>query len=409
MNELSRRRMLVVGGGALGALASWGAASPAQALSPWTWKPSGSVAGSGAGADPRWVWDAEADPLLASIIERGQVGPINELLRAWTRNDQRLPAGLPEDLRAFVERARRLPSWADEAKLARAAEFTQAKGTYLLLIYALGSGMMSTAIPAEARAVYYSKGGADMKDRVAKTTKLGVDLHELNAFSPDGHILVTAVKTRLVHAAVRHLLPQSPHWPATGGQIPISQNDMLVTWHSLPTFVLRKLTEWAVPVSPAESDAFLHLWQVNAHMLGILDEYIPVSWEAAYAQSKQILDPAMGPTPEGVELADILLTMASQVTGPGEPLARPVLNALTRYVVGDQVADWVAIPREPVWDPLIRTGFPHFVALREKLIPLPLVPQIAWTLDEVIRKLLLFYLSEGKPVEIEIPDVNRPT
>jgi endo-cleaving rubber dioxygenase len=408
MDELSRRKMLIVGGGALGALTALGAAPSAHALSTWTWRSTGSVAGSGADADPRWVWDAEADPLVASILDRGEVARINELLRTWTRNGQPLPAGLPEDLRAFMEQARRLPPWADRAKLDQAATFTKAKGTYLLLVYGLGSGMMSTAIPAEARAVYYSKGGADMKDRIAKTTKLGVDLHELNAYHPDGHIMVTAVKTRLVHAAVRHLLPQSPHWPKTSGQIPISQNDMLVTWHSLPTYVMRKLTDWRVPVTPAESAAFLHLWQVNAHMLGIRDEYIPASWKAADAQSKQVLDPAMGPTPEGVKLADTLLDMASQAAGPGQPIARHLLNALTRYVAGDQVADWVAIAREPVWDPLIRTGFPQFVALREKLIPLPLVPEIAWTLDEAIRKLLVFYLSEGKPVNIDIPDTNRP-
>jgi hypothetical protein len=36
--------------------------------------------------------------------------------------------------------------------------------------------------------------------------------------------VVNAVKTRLVHAAVRHLLRQSPHWT---GDIPISQEDML--------------------------------------------------------------------------------------------------------------------------------------------------------------------------------------
>ncbi|MEQ0559731.1 oxygenase MpaB family protein [Amycolatopsis sp. NEAU-NG30] len=396
MNGFSRRKMLIAGGGALGALA-------------WTWSPSGSVARAGTGTDPRWVWDAEADPLVAALLDRGDVPRVNELLRTWTRNDQPLPAGLPDDLHAFIERARRLPAWADPAKLERAAAFTQVKGPYLLLGYGLGSGMMSTAIPGEARAVYYSKGGADIRDRIAKTTKLGIDLHELNAFHPDGHIIVTAVKTRLVHAAVRHLLPQSPGWARTGGgRIPISQHEILVTWHSLPTFVMRRLAEWRVPVSAAESAAFLHLWQVNAHLLGVPDEYIPATWEAAQAQSRQILDPVMGPTPEGVSLADTLLTMASQAAGPGQPIARDLLNALTRYVAGDRVADWVQVPREPVWDPLIRTGFPQFVALREKLVPLPLLPPIAWTLDEVVRRLMMFYLSEGKPVDIVIPETNRP-
>jgi endo-cleaving rubber dioxygenase len=387
MDQLSRRKVLIMGG-ALGALGGLGAVTPAQATT-----------------DPRWVWDPEADPVVADVLDRGQVAEVNRLLRTWTRNDQPLPAGLPADLRAFMEDARRLPSWADPAKFAAANSFVQTKGTYLVLLYGLGGGILSTAIPNEARAVYYSKGGADLKDRAAKTGKLGYDVHELNAFQPDGHILVTAVKTRLVHAAVRHLLPQSPHWT---GEIPISQNDMLVTWHTLPTYVMRKLTEWQVPVTPAQSDAYLHVWRVTAHMLGIRDEYIPASWAAANAQSDQVLTPAMAPTTEGVALADLILDISARGASPGG-VARPLLNALARYLVGDQVADWSAIRREPLWGPLVRTGFPKWVALRENLIPLPLVPQIAWTIDELVRQYVLFYLSEGEEISIEIPDMNRPS
>lgn len=385
MDQLSRRQMLILGGGALGALGMTGTAH-AQST------------------DPRWVWDPEADPLVASIFDRGLVPEVNRLLRTWTRNDQPLPAGLPADLHAFIEQARQLPSWADRGKLDLAADFTQTKGTYLILLYGLGGGILSTAIPNEARAVYYSKGGADLKDRAAKTGKLGYDLHELNAFRPDGHILVTAVKTRLVHAAVRHLLPQSPHW---NGEIPISQNDMLVTWHTLPTYVMRKLTEWRVPVPRAQGEAYLHAWQVTAHMLGIRDEFIPDTWEAANAQSKQVLDPVMASTREGVALAELILDITSKGVTPGGS-TRPLFNALARYMVGDRVADWSAIRREPVWEPLIRTGFPAWVALRESLIPLPLIPEIAWTIDEIARKYIMFYLGEGESISIEIPEGNRP-
>ncbi len=387
MEELSRRKMLIMGGGALAAL---GVTTPAAAQ---------------ASADPRWVWDTTADPLLAAVLDRGQVPQVNELLRTWRRNDQSLPAGLPADLRAFLEGARGLPSWADQAKLNQAAEFVERKGTYLVLLYALGGGILSTAIPNEARAVYYSKGGADLKDRAAKTGKLGYDVHELNAYQPDGHMLVTAVKTRMVHAAVRHLLPQSPHW---GGDIPISQNDMLVTWHTLPTYVMRKLREWQVPVSAVESEAYLHVWRVTAHMLGIEDEYIPNTWAEAEAQSARVLDPIMASTPEGVALAELILDISSRGVTPGGS-TRPLFNALARYLVGDRVADMSGIRREPVWEPLIRAGFPQWVALREHLIPLPLVPQIAWTIDEIIRKYILFYLGEGEEINIEIPDVNRPS
>lgn len=50
--DLSRRNALWMGG-ALGALGALTAAAPAQARPLWTWSATGSVAGTGAGTDPR--------------------------------------------------------------------------------------------------------------------------------------------------------------------------------------------------------------------------------------------------------------------------------------------------------------------------------------------------------------------
>src|SRR5690606_34950458 len=118
---------------------------------------------------------------------------------------QPLPDGLPADLRDFMEHARQLPPWADHEKLERAAEFNKSRGLYLNLCNGPGGGILATAIPKEARAVYHSAGGADMEDRVAKTSLFGFAVGSLNAYRPDGKCIVECVKTRLVHAAVRHL------------------------------------------------------------------------------------------------------------------------------------------------------------------------------------------------------------
>ncbi|WAZ19227.1 DUF2236 domain-containing protein [Streptomyces cinnabarinus] len=406
-HEVGRRKLLLTGG-ALGAFGAIAAASPAAARSLWTWSPSASVAGAGAGIDPEWVWDEEADPVLAAVLDRGDVPRINELLRQWTRNDQALPDGLPSDLREFMEHARRMPSWADRAKLDRGAQFSKTKGIYVGALYGLGSGLMSTAIPRESRAVYYSKGGADMKDRVAKTAKLGYDIGDLDAYQPHGSMIVTAVKTRMVHAAVRHLLPQSPDWTRTsGGQtIPISQADVLVTWHSLATFVMRKLVEWKVRISAADAEAYLHVWQVSAAMLGVNDEYIPATWDAANAQSRQVLVPILAHTREGEALAEVLLDIVAELDAG---VTRPLISAFSRYTLGDRVGDMIGLSQEPVLKPVIAAAWPLLVAFREGLIPLPGIPTVAWTLEEALRRFVLLFLAEGQRIAIDIPDMNRPS
>lgn len=405
MEKHSRRNMLRMGG-ALGALGALTIAAPAQAV-PWTWKATGSVAGTGDETDPKWVWDEEADPLVASLLDRGDVPMVNELLRTWTTNGQPLPAGLPADVRDFIETARQLPSWADQSKLDTALDFYQKRGTYLGVLYGMASGMMSTAIPHEARAVYYSRGGADMKDRIKKTARLGYDIGTANAFRPNGQMIVTCVKTRLTHAGVRHLLPQSPAWDgAADEQVPISQADMMVTWHSLATTVMQKLTAWQVPVTSPHSAAYLHVWQLSAHMLGIKDEYIPASWDEANAQARQVLDPILAPTPEGIDLAEILLNLGSEIDGG--ILTPHLLGAFTRYTLGDRIADWLRIPREPVWDPAFRLFWPAFIAAKEFSLHFPGAPDLWWTFDELLRQAVTLFLSEGQQFSIEIPTGNRP-
>lgn len=406
MHEMSRRNLLRAGGAAavgLGALST----SAQAAAHPWRWSPAGSVTGAGVGADPRFVWDDEADPVIARLLDSGQVPQVNQLLRSWVKNSDPLPAGLPSELRDFMEHARQLPAWTDMNKLDLAVRFNAKRGLYLGVLYGFASGMMSTVIPKEALAVYYSKGGANMKARISKTAKLGYDIGSLDAYQPEGEMVVTAVKTRMAHAAVRHLLPQSPHWADRAPEeIPISQHDMMVTWHSLPTTVMRTLDDWGVRIPADERTAFLHSWQVSAAMLGIKDEYIPATWNDAESQAQQVLDPILAPTAEGLKLADLLLDLGKNIDGT--ILTRGVLEALTRYTLGEEIAGWLKLRRQPFWDNLLKVAWRPFVAVREGILPAPLMPAGAWMFDELLRQFVLLYMSELKPIRIEIPTMNNP-
>ena len=391
MQNLSRRSVLSLGA-ALGLVSAAGAA-PARAAAP-------------AGAGPWWVWDDAVDRMMAAALDTGQVPTINTAMRSWVNNNDPVPSGLPADLAAHLQQATRLPDWADRAKLGLAADFNRRKDTYLFMLYGLGSGIMSTVIPREAKSVYWSAGGADMKDRAAKTFTFGYDLSELTAFEPTGQFLVTANKTRLVHAAVRHLLPQSPQWKAVADeQIPISNGDILVTFHSLGTFVHRKLREWRVPMSPAEEDAFLHMWQVAIHLLGVREEFIPRTWAAAEAQAAQVLTPVLAPTREGRKLAEELLGLTARID---LGVTRGFLNEFVRYVLSDAIGDWLRLPRDYLAAATIRAGWPTYILFREGL--LPVIPVGFYMFDQFLRALAMLFLnnlSSPTTTPITIPTGNR--
>ncbi|WP_439379037.1 oxygenase MpaB family protein [Amycolatopsis lexingtonensis] len=395
MSNLSRRNVLSLG-------VALGLASAASAVPAWA-----STGAAAAGTDPWWTWDDEVDRLMAGVLDTGQVPAVNTALKSWVNNSDALPAGLPTDLAGYLQRVNGLPSWADPAKLRRAADFNRRKDTYLFMLYGLGSGIMSTVIPREAKSVYWSAGGANMQDRAAKTFTFGYDLSDLNAFEPTGQFVVTANKTRLVHAAVRHLLPQSSHWRAVADeQIPISNGDILVTFHSLGTYVHRKLLEWRVPMSAADEEAFLHQWQVAIHLLGVRDEFIPKTWAEADAQSTRVLTPLLSPTTEGKELAEDLLGLTAQID---LGVTRGFLNEFVRYVLSDAVGDWLGLRRDYAAAALVRTGWPAYIAFREGL--LPIAPAGFYMFDQFIRAIAMLFLnkvSSPTTTPITIPTGNRP-
>lgn len=382
----------------------------------WAWNSRRSVAGGDlATVPPDLVWDTGADPVVSRLFQEegiGRIEELNALLRPWHRNDQPLPRGVPSDLAAFVEAARAEPAWIDRGKLADAFDFYELRGAYTGMLYGLGSGIMSCAIPDEARAVYHSKGGEDMRDRVTKTAKLGYDIGTANAFEPDGQMIVTCIKTRLVHSAVRHLITSSSRWQAGGNlPAPISQRDLMITWHSLATFIHRTLVRWDVPVTAAHSDGFLHVWQVTAHYLGVEHVYIPATWPDAEHQSDLTLDPVLAPTPEGIALAEILLSLLAEYD---QGATRPALHAMARYMAGsnnagERIGDMLQIPADPLWDPAVANGWPWFVRSREMGTWLPTADRLYWTFDELLRQAALWGLNEGPPsqIYIEMPTANR--
>ncbi|NYV75879.1 oxygenase MpaB family protein [Streptomyces sp. UH6] len=398
MDNLSRRRLLSLGA----ALGLAGVAGPGQA-----WAATGSVAGAAAGTGPEWIWDDLADPLMVRMLDNGHVPAINAAWGSWVNNDDPLPSGLPAEFATYLGKVNKLPSWADQTKLTRAADFNRRRDTYLFMLYGLGSGIMSTVIPREARSVYWSAGGADMQDRAAKTFTFGYDLSELGAFKPSGQFVVTANKTRVVHAAVRHLLPQSPGWRAAADEtIPISAADILVTFHSLGTYVHSKLLEWRIPYSTADQEAFLHSWQVAVHLLGVPDEHIPQTWSAALAQSKQVLTPILTPTDEGIALAEDLLGLTAQID---LGVTRGFLNEFVRYVLSDEVGNWLGLKRDYAAAALVRTAWPAYILFREGLSPV--MPGTFYMMDQLVRGLAMLFLNKGgsgTTTPITIPTGNRP-
>ncbi|MFD7814042.1 oxygenase MpaB family protein [Streptomyces sp. NPDC059785] len=400
MENLTRRRALSIG-------AVLGLASVASAPSAWSWSSKGSIAGTDAVTDPYSVWDPDTDDVAARLLADGSIPAVNKAWESWVDNSDPLPSGMPGYLTDHLTQTNRLPSWADTTLLAASEKLYKRLNSYLFVSESLGSGILSTVIPREARAVYWSAGGADMKSRAAKTFTFGYDLHSPTAWQPTGHFLVSANKTRLVHSTVRNLLVTSKRFMATADQPkPISNGDILVTFHSVATVAQNNMKKWGIKLSAQEQAADLHAWQVALHLLGVQREFIPASWADAQAQAAQMLWPVVAPTTEGINLADTLL---GYVEDPTLGLTTGFISEMVRYLISDKYADWLGLPHDWISRPLIQAAWPTYVAFREGLSPI--VPDGLYLFDQFVRGIAMLFLNNGTSATqtpITLPTGNRP-
>ena len=88
----------------------------------------------------------------------------------------------------------------------------------------------------------------------------------------------TIQRVRLMHAAVRHLVAarneQQPGlWDPDWG-LPINQEDLAGTLIAFSGVVVDQLVRLGVQLSDADIDAYLHVWNVIGHLLGVRDELL---------------------------------------------------------------------------------------------------------------------------------------
>ncbi|NUP14614.1 MAG: DUF2236 domain-containing protein, partial [Streptomyces sp.] len=90
-------------------------------------------------------------------------------------------------------------------------------------------------------------------------------------------------------------------------------------------------------------------------------------------------------------------------------VTRGFLNEFVRYVLSDDVGDWLGLKRDYAAAALVRTAWPAYILFREGLSPV--MPGTFYVVDQFIRALAMLFLNKGtSPTAtlITIPTGNRP-
>ena len=298
----------------------------------------------------------EADPLADQAIARlfGQ-GPIHELcalLPALVPCPRTGPApALPDNVKDWLRANAQLPVWADSERIDRAARIFMKRGVTIALILGTASLVECYAAARGVKALTFSNRlHQDTHRRLMESVHWVSLIMTPGALDEGGPGLWAVYKVRLMHSAIRHLIGRSGRWEAETLGTPLCQEDMAGTLMTFAYTVLRGLAQLDLRLSAQEQEDYLYFWRVVGHMLGVRPELLPENMAEARALTDRIYQRQHGASDEGLQMTRAMLKTYAQ-----QARFRPLqgfLPALTRYLVGEPLANLVQIPRGP-WDSVV--------------------------------------------------------
>ncbi|MER5493697.1 oxygenase MpaB family protein [Streptomyces sp. NPDC002454] len=350
----------------------------------------------------RSVGDELADATVEELFARGETGAFNTLMRWFTTAGQDLPDGLPAVARDYLEATAMPPSWVDWGEMERARLFFIDNNVHVSTALSFAAMPSCYAVPRVAKLLSATHSLDYPSRRMAETGQFTVYLMQPDAFEAGSRFIPAAQKVRLLHASIRYHLSRGNRWDVARAGVPICQEDMIGGQMMFSIQVLDALHRLGVHLSNEGADAYFYAWRVVGAMLGIDLAHMPGDLHRARLFSDLYMSRHMGPSPEGAKLTRQLIDLYEEVV-PGT-LFDPVVPAMVRFLVGETVADWLEVPRSPVWDTAVRSA-PALLGVLETLEDRS--PLATWALDRLGHHTTVFELSSltrGRVMQYAIPE-----
>jgi hypothetical protein len=316
----------------------------------------------------RQVMDPLADSAVRSLFEQGDIKAVNRLMSLLVGNDQVVPQMLPECIQQYLKEQGGLPEWASQEVIGEAETLFGRHGPLI------GISLLCASLP---ECYTYAKGVhvlyltadllTDTTRRVGETGQMIIDVMAPGGLAPNGDGIRDAQKVRLMHAAVRHLILQSGRWNPEWGQ-PINQEDMAATLMSFTLTILDSLDMLGAKFKPEEAEAYLYSWKIVGQIMGMRPEMLPEDMADARKLIHAIRRRQAAASDEGRVMTKALIEMMQEHV---HIWVKPVFwPTMVRYLLGDQVADLIAVPRAGWYLPLIRLSR-RIVKITNRLVDRP--------------------------------------
>lgn len=295
--------------------------------------------------------DAQADAVIAALLESGGVSNANAALSHLILNVDTPSTDMPEVLSGFIDRWSTLPSWTDMEKVRRAQYLFTSQGPCFGLV------LMAESLPVlycggmGGAQVLYGTGqlSNNFRRRASQTLRFILDVMEPGGLEPMGKGIRAIQKVRLMHAAIRHYSRASPLWVGKDAAwgAPINQEELAGTLLAFSSVAIDGLRKLEIEFSLEDQECYLHAWKAVGYVLGIHEDLLPADMADARGLWAQIKKRNFIRTREGCALAAEHIKFLKELL-PGKTLDG-LPASMMYFLMGERLAHQnLDLPR-PGW------------------------------------------------------------
>lgn len=352
--------------------------------------------------------DPPADEVIAHVLDVHSIHEINHMMRLMVHNDDLPLTEMPPLVVDYLNDTFMLPLWTNPGYLRRANAIFDSHGPEIVLLLFAASLPVLYAKQHGAPVLTITRRLSDLttfQRRIVETGQFLLDVTDRGAFTEDGRGIRTTQKVRLMHAAVRHYILNDvrwqSQWDATWG-LPINQSDLAGTMLSFSVTVIDGLDKAGIVLTPEDREAYLHLWKLVGHVMGVMSELMPRDYPDAQIMMQRWQQQHYGASEAGHLLTKTLIDFLHERV-PGRRFDSYTTNWM-RVWLGDTLADALNVPPQ---DSGMRLVEFHRLLLRIQQRYKAVSPIARWLSRWFIRRLLNALIDierAGKEVDFRIPE-----
>ncbi|MGR9051100.1 MAG: oxygenase MpaB family protein [Gammaproteobacteria bacterium] len=172
---------------------------------------------------------------------------------------------------------------------------------------------------------------------------------------------IAAKKVRFLHASMRFMLTRPERCPPSGDKdnpqslseimshrqspwdaakygVPVNQEDQAYTLLTFGLVIPEALSKWGLPLTRAQKEAFLHIWRLVGHIMGLRPELMTDDWDDALALFENIQQRQAGASEEGKVLTEALMGFLGDYLPHAPGIAHRLSAALIIGQLGEKYA-----------------------------------------------------------------------